>query len=68
MNEDTSLIKDVLEYSKNEIPAKFIKSKELIEKILAEGGKVVVWAIYVKNILDFQEYLLNNGIECRFLS
>ena len=67
VNEDTSLIKDVLEYSKNEIPAKFIKSKELIEKILAEGGKVVVWAIYVKNILDFQEYLLNNGIECRTL-
>ena len=67
VTEDTSLIKDVLEYSKNEIPAKFVKAKELIENILAEGGKVVVWAIYVKNILDFQEYLLNSGIECRTL-
>ena len=65
--EDSSLIKEVLEYSKNETPAKFIKAKELIEKIIASGGKVVVWAIYAKNILDFQEYLLENGIDCRTL-
>lgn len=65
--EDSSLIKEVLEYSKNETPAKFIKAKELIEKIIASGGKVVVWAIYVKNILDFQAYLLENGIDCRTL-
>lgn len=65
--EDSSLIKEVLEYSKNETPAKFIKAKELIEKIIASGGKVVVWAIYVKSILDFQEYLLENGIDCRTL-
>lgn len=65
--EDSSLIKEVLEYSKNETPAKFIKVKELIEKIIASGDKVVVWAIYVKNILDFQEYLLENGIDCRTL-
>lgn len=65
--EDSSLIKEVLEYSKNETPAKFIKAKELIEKIIASGGKVVVWAIYVKNILDFQEYLIENGIDCRTL-
>lgn len=65
--EDTSLIRDVLEYSKNETPAKFIKAKEIIERILSEGGKVVVWAIYVKNILDFEEYLLSNGIQCKTL-
>lgn len=65
--EDTSLIRDVLEYSQNETPAKFIKAKEIIEQILSEGGKVVVWAIYVKNILDFEEYLLANGIQCRTL-
>lgn len=65
--EDTALIKDVLEYSKNETPAKFIKTKEIIERIISEGGKVVVWAIYVKNILDLQAYLLKNGIDCRTL-
>lgn len=65
--EDSTLIADVLQYSANEIPAKFIKAKEIIEAIISSGGKVVVWAIYIKNILDFAEYLLNCGIPCKTL-
>lgn len=65
--EDDALIKDILQYSANETPAKFVKAKEIIEKILAQGGKVVVWAIYVKNILDFEAYLRSQGIDCRTL-
>ena len=65
--EDNTLIQDILQYSVNEVPAKFVKAKELIEKIISEGGKVVVWAIYVKNILDFEAYLHSQGIECRTL-
>lgn len=67
VSEDSSLIKDVLRYSTNETPAKFIKAKELIEQIVADGGKVVVWAIYIKNILDFRDYLLSCGIPCKTL-
>lgn len=67
VSEDPSLIADILQYSKNEVPAKFVKAKELIEKIIADGGKVVVWAIYVKNIVDFQNYLLTCGIPCKTL-
>ena len=59
VSEDTSLISDVLQYAKLETPAKFIKARELIEQIVADGGKVVVWAIYIKNILDFEKYLLS---------
>ncbi len=55
VSEDTSLISDVLQYAKLETPAKFIKARELIEQIVADGGKVVVWAIYIKNILDFEK-------------
>ena len=65
--EDASLISDVLHYAKEETPAKFIKARELIEKIIANGGKVVVWAIYIKNILDFEEYLHSCGIPCKTL-
>lgn len=65
--EDDELIRDILQYSANETPAKFVKAKEIIEKIIADGGKVVVWAIYVKNILDFETYLYSQGIECRTL-
>ena len=67
VSEDTSLISDVLQYAKLETPAKFIKSRELIEQIVADGGKVVVWAIYIKNILDFEKYLLSCGIPCKTL-
>ena len=56
-----------MEYSANETPAKFIKAKEIIENIILNGGKVVVWAIYIKNILDFAEYLTSCGISCKTL-
>lgn len=67
VSEDASFINDILQYSANEIPAKFVKARELIEKIIAEGGKVVVWAIYVKNIVDFEKYLYSCGIPCKTL-
>lgn len=67
ITEDSSLISDVLQYARLETPAKFIKARELIEGIIAEGGKVVVWAIYIKNILDFESYLNSCGIPCKTL-
>ncbi len=67
VTEDTSFISDVLQYAKLETPAKFIKAREIIEGILAEGGKVVVWAIYIRNILDFEKYLHSCGIPCKTL-
>jgi SNF2 family DNA or RNA helicase len=67
VSEDTSLVADVLQYATLETPAKFIKARELIEEIISEGGKVVVWAIYIQNILDFEKYLLSNGILCKTL-
>ena len=67
VTEDTSFISDIIQYAKLETPAKFIKARELIEGIIAHGGKVVVWAIYIKNILDFEQYLLSCGIPCKTL-
>lgn len=67
VTEDTSFISDILQYSKIEVPAKFIKAKEIIDNIIADGGKIVVWAIFVKNILDFESYLTSNGIACKTL-
>lgn len=65
--DDTSLIKEILKYSSIETPAKFIKAKEIIEKIVLDGGKVIVWCIYIKNILDFRDYLVSNQIACKTL-
>ena len=65
--EDNSLVSDILQYTKKEIPSKFIIARELIEKIIANNGKVVVWAIYIKNILDFEKYLISCKIPCKTL-
>lgn len=67
VNEDSSLINDILRYAQDETPPKFIKAKEIIENIINGGGKVIVWAIYIKNILDFQTYLQKTGIPCKTL-
>lgn len=65
--EDNSLVSDILQYTKKEIPSKFIIARELIEKIIANNEKVVVWAIYIKNILDFEKYLISCKIPCKTL-
>lgn len=67
ITEDASLISDVLQYAKLETPTKFVKAREIIERIVSDGGKVVVWAIYIKNILDFESYLNTSGIPCKTL-
>ena len=67
VSEDSSFISDILQYAKLETPAKFIKARELIEDIIAHGQKVIVWAIYIKNILDFEKYLISCGIPCKTL-
>lgn len=65
--EDMSLISDVMSYSKNETPTKFIKAAELIEKIISKGEKVVVWAVFIDTIEAFQKYLDNKGIKSKIL-
>lgn len=67
VSEDSSLISDVLRYNSIETPVKFLKVREIIEKIIHEGGKVIVWAIYIKNILDLESYLSSCGIICKTL-
>lgn len=64
---DTDILKEIMEYQKNEIPQKFIKLKELVDRILADGGKVVIWACFVQTILELKQYLNNNGIPCQEL-
>lgn len=67
VQDDSEMLKEILKYSANEIPAKYEKAKELIEKIILDGGKVIVWACYIKNIEMLKSYLESQGIECRTL-
>lgn len=67
VQDDSEMLKEILKYSTNEIPAKYEKVKEIIEKIISDGGKVIVWACYIKNIELLKEYLEGNGIPVRTL-
>lgn len=65
---DNLIIGDVMRfYNENEIPSKFEACANLIKDIIARGEKVIVWAIFIKNIEYLQKYLMSLGIESRCL-
>ena len=60
--DDSAILNKIFTYELFETPSKFIKAKQLIEEILARGERVVVWAVFVQNVEDFQKYLGTQGI------
>jgi len=70
--EDKDIINQIQTYSNREItPPKFEAIRELIStKILPLEGpdsKVIIWSVFIKNILDLQKYLDANGISSKLL-
>lgn len=59
---DADVLKEIMGYGTIETPAKYLAVKKLIEKILASGGKVVVWATFIHTILELKEYLAQHSI------
>lgn len=65
--DDSNVLKSILEYETNEIPAKYFAVKQLVEQILSDGGKVVIWATFIHTIHRLKRYLEDNGICCQEL-
>lgn len=65
--EDSLTMSDLLRFYHSETPTKFVKAAEIIKDIIAEGGKVVVWAVFIKTIETLAKYLKSVGIETRLL-
>ena len=65
--DDLSIMEKILSYCKIEVPPKFSATGKLVRQIIDNGGKVVVWATFIQNILDFQSYLQSIGIESKTL-
>ena len=65
--EDSMIMSDVMRYYSDEIPAKYEACAQLIKDITKDGGKVVVWAIFIKTIETLQSYLDSVGIKSRAL-
>ena len=56
-SDGTSLIDLIEKYPKFEVPIKFEKSVELIQKIISEDKKVVIWTSFIHNIEMLKERL-----------
>ena len=65
--DDSDVLKSILDYEANEIPAKYIAVKHLVDDILANNGKVVIWATFIHTIHGLKQYLESQGIPCQEL-
>lgn len=65
--DDSDVLKSILEYEANEVPAKYVAVKRLLDDILASDGKAIVWATFIHTIHGLKDYLENHGIPCQEL-
>lgn len=65
--EDKAYIQEISQFTSGEIPPKFIKAADIAEEIISKGGKVIIWANFIKNILDLKDYLNSRSIVTREL-
>lgn len=61
--EEPEIFNKIRNYEDLEIPQKFIKTLELVKKILNRDEKVIIWVNFVKNIHKLSSYLETNGFE-----
>ena len=65
--DDSDVLKSILDYEANEVPAKYVAVNQLVDDILASNGKVVIWATFIHTIHDLKQYLESQGIPCQEL-
>ncbi len=65
--EDSTFISNILQFVNNETPNKFTKACELVKDIISQGGKVVIWASFIRNIEKMSQCLSDIGIPSRSL-
>ena len=67
IQDDTTMLNEILRYSDAEVPAKYIAVVDLLQPIIARGEKAIIWACYIKNIEMLRDYLHLQGIDSRIL-
>ena len=65
--EDANIMRDIMRFYNENVPAKYEECCRLVKEILARGEKAIVWVIFIENITRLQEYFKENGIESRTL-
>lgn len=65
--DDSDVLKSILDYEANEVPAKYLAVRQLVDRILSDNGKVVIWATFIHTIHGLKSYLESQGIPCQEL-
>lgn len=55
----SSIVQLIEEYPKYEVPAKFLKIRELVQNLLLKGKKILIWTTFTHNI-EMLKLLLND--------
>ena len=65
---DSEFFHKICNYTKFEIPQKFLEIQDILNKeIFNNGGKAIIWSIFIQNAKELQEYLGKNTIRSRLL-
>ena len=65
--EDSRIMNDIMRFYNENIPAKYEECYRLVNQIIERGEKVIVWVIFIENILRLQSYFQQQGIDSRTL-
>lgn len=65
---DSEIISKIYDYKKVRVPKKFERIRDLLlERVLKDNGKAIVWSIFVQNAKQLQSFLEENNIGARLL-
>jgi SNF2 family DNA or RNA helicase len=65
--DDSIILKQILNYERVEVPAKFTEIEIIIREIIARNEKVIVWTTFISTIKSLSLYLKSKGIENELL-
>lgn len=64
---DKLFLDQVRRFWKDELPQKYIVATNLAKKIVSEGGRVIVWATYIRNVEYLKSYMEASGLKVKTL-
>jgi len=66
--DDSDIISQIAHYGNVQTPAKFKTIKKLlVEELLKNSGKAIIWTIFIQNAKSLQSYLSEAGIKAELL-
>ncbi|MEO6327486.1 MAG: SNF2-related protein [Ginsengibacter sp.] len=66
--DDSEIIDKIFRYKELEaVPKKFETVKNLVTSLLKKNEKVIIWATFIQNIIELQQYLTQFGITSELL-